>query len=144
MGNCESVLFSLLSVWWCTLGLWEMLPAQSCASLHFLSTLQGLISAETSLMANSSTPHTSLFTGSLSDINKTLIRRILFSEAVFCLQFSVCSFLPTELPFLRTDRLEALAIYLFYSCLCTSVRALTFLWLCIRFLGITRGGKQTN
>lgn len=26
--------------------------------------------------------------GSLFDMNKTLIRRILFSEAVFCLQFS--------------------------------------------------------
>lgn len=78
------------------------------------------------------------YVSALPDTNKTPTRRALvFSEAAF----PSGVLLPTELPFLRTDRLETLAVYLLRSCLwlCS---ARTCLRSCFGFSGIARGGKH--
>lgn len=142
MRNCKSILlsFCLLDG---ALGIFELLPV--CRVVHHYSSSPRCKTwSQQNVPDDWHTSHQPLlshslgFSPALPDINKTLIWCIL----LFQRRLSVSRFLPTELPFLRTDWLQALAIYLFYSCLCVSECARTILWLCIRFSGITQGGKH--
>ena len=126
-------------------GSWEMLPVSSRTSLHFLSILKDLISAELpwqQSLAHLAQPLLSHSLGcslALSRTNKALMRCILFFQKLL----SVLRFLPTELPFLRTDLTGGTHyLSLLQLLVWASVHAQTCLWLCIRFSGITQGGKH--